>query len=221
MLAKEIISDVIPAVRPSDAGIKALNWMEIFRISHLPIVENDEFLGLISDTDIYDLNQVEDTIESHNLSLFRPYVFQNQHLYEVISLAAGLNLSIIPVLDEKMKYTGVITLYDLVHEFAKLSAVESPGAIFTLELNLTDYSLTQIAQIIEGNDAKVLSMYLNNVPDSTKIEITIKINKVEFSGIRQTFERYDYVIKSSFSDNDIIADMIEERYEEFMNYLNI
>ena len=73
MLAKDLISDVIPALKTSDSGQKALYWMDIFRISHLPIVNNKDFLGLISDKDIYDINMAEEPIGNHSLSLFSPY----------------------------------------------------------------------------------------------------------------------------------------------------
>src|SRR5512145_778024 len=99
MLAKDLISDVIPSLRTSDSGQKALYWMDIFRISHLPIVNNVDFLGLISDKDIYDNNMAEEPIGNHQLSLFSPFVTFNQHIYEVMELASELQLSVVPVLD--------------------------------------------------------------------------------------------------------------------------
>lgn len=92
MLAKFLISDIVPSLRTSDTGLKALNWMEVFRVSHLPIVNNEEFLGLISDTDIYDLNMADEPIGYHRLSLFRPYVLHEQHVYEVIEVLSRLKL---------------------------------------------------------------------------------------------------------------------------------
>ena len=99
MLAKDLMSDVVPSLKTSDTGIQALSWMDIFRISHLPIVNNNEFLGLISDKDIYNLNMVDEPIGNHRLSLFSPYVFEDQHIYEVIEVASRLKLSVVPVLD--------------------------------------------------------------------------------------------------------------------------
>ena len=80
MIAKEMISDVIPALKTSDTGITALNWMDIFKVSHLPIVNDEEFLGLISENDIYDLNMPEEPLGNHQLSLLRPYVTEDQHV---------------------------------------------------------------------------------------------------------------------------------------------
>jgi len=221
MLAKDLISDVIPSLKTSDSGQKALYWMDIFRISHLPIVNNVDFLGLISDKDIYDHNMAEEPIGNHNLSLFSPFVNFNQHIYEVMELASELHLSVIPVLDLQNQYLGVITMTDLLHYFADVSALKQPGGIIVLELNSNDYSLSQIAQIIEGNDAKVLSLYITSSTSSTKIEVTLKINRKELGSILQTFYRYNYIVKASFTDESDLNSLYENRYESFMKYLSI
>ncbi|MCA1747243.1 MAG: CBS domain-containing protein [Bacteroidales bacterium] len=113
MLAKNLISDVVPALKTSDTGEQALTWMEIFRVKHLPIVNHHQFLGLISDQDIYDLNDIAQSIGNHELSLNRPYVEDTQHIYEVIEVLSRLKLSLVPVLNAESNYLGVITQEDL------------------------------------------------------------------------------------------------------------
>lgn len=221
MLAKDLISDTVPALRTSDNGQKALYWMDIFRISHLPIVNNRDFLGLISDKDIYDHNMAEEPIGNHSLSLFSPFVTYDQHLYEVMELASRLNLTVVPVLDHNNHYLGVITLNDLLHYFADFSALKEPGAIIVLEMNIHDYSLVQIAQIVESNDAKILSVCVSSHSSSTKLEVTLKMNRTDLSSIVQTFNRYNYIIKSTFMDEDDMNSFYENRYEMFMKYLNM
>ncbi|MDF1546478.1 MAG: CBS domain-containing protein [Bacteroidales bacterium] len=221
MLAKDLISDVIPHLMTSDTGIKALIWMEIFRVSHLPIVNNDEFLGLVSDTDIYDLNEADQPIGSHPLSLIRPFVYRNQHVYEVISLVSKLNLSLVPVLNEQNHYVGCITTQKLVAHFGKIAATNEPGAIIILELNINDYVLTEIAQIVESNDAKILSLYVSSFKNSTQLNVTLKLNTSNLSSIVQTFERYNYNIKASFMEDEALEHFYDERFESFMNYLDI
>lgn len=221
MLAKDLISEVVPALKTSDTGLKALSWMEIFRISHLPIVNNKEFLGLISDTDIYDLNIADEPIGNHHLSLFSPFVTSDQHIYEIIELVSRLKLTIVPVLNKKKDYMGLITMYDLVQYVADLFALKEPGGIIVLELHQNDYSLNQISQIVEGNNAKILSMYLSSPSDSMKMELTMKINQNDLTSIIQTFERYDYTIKASFMEDEDMDSFYANRYESFMRYLNI
>ncbi len=221
MLAKDLISEVVPALRTSDTGLQALSWMDIFRIAHLPIVNNEEFLGLISDKDIYNLNMADEPIGNHRLSLFSPYVYHNQHIYEVIEIVSRLKLSVVPVLDENNHYLGLITLNDLLQRFADLSALRQPGGIIVLELNVNDYSLTEIAQIVEGNDAKILSLYVSSPEESTKMEVTLKVSKTDVTSIIQTFNRYDYTIKASYMDENDLESLYSSRLESFMKYLNI
>lgn len=220
MLAKDLISDEIPSLRTSDTAVEALNWMEVFRISHLPIVNNEEFLGLISDTDIYDLNNPNEPIGNHKLSLLRPSVRYDQHIYEIMEIASRLKLTVVPVLDYNNKFLGVVQMTEMLHYFAKLSAIEKPGGIIVLEITQNDYSMTQISQIIESNDAKILSMYVNTLPESTKLEVTLKLNITDLTSVIQTFNRYEYNIKASFMEYDEQDDLYNERYDLFMRFLN-
>ena len=220
MLAKEMISDVIPTLRTSDTGISALNWMEIFKVSHLPIVNNKEFLGLVTESDIFDLNIPEEPLGNHQLSLVRPYLHEGQHIIEAMEMASKLKLSLIPVLDSRKNYLGVITTTELLHYFADFAALKNPGGIIVLELNHNDYSLAQIAQIVEGNDAKILGTFLTSSANTTQIELSLKLNVTDLTSIIQTFNRYNYTVSGSYMKHDDEEDLLEDRYNLLMKYLN-
>jgi acetoin utilization protein AcuB len=221
MVAKDLISEVIPSLKTSDLGQTALNWMEIFKISHLPIVNNQEFLGLISDTDIYDMNQPNEPIGNHALTLYKPFVTAEQHIFEVIGLASRLKLSVVPVLDSKNNYKGVITSNDLIRHIAGISSMDQPGGIIVLEVVDRDYSLSQIAQIIESNNVKILSLYITSSPGSTQLEVTLKVNTGDLVSVIRTFERYNYDVKTWVTDNDSMDRFYSERFDLLMKYLNI
>lgn len=215
-----MISEIIPALKTSDTGITALNWMDVFKVSHLPIVNDKEFLGLISEIDIFDMNMPEESLGNHQLSLLRPYVVENQHVFEVMEVASKLKLSIVPVLDVQKNYLGVITIMELLQHFTEFSALRSPGGIIVIELNSNDFSMSQISQIVEGNDAKILSSYISSHPDSTKLELTLKLNVVDLTSIIQTFNRYNYTIRGSFMKHDDEEELLDERYDILMRFLN-
>lgn len=221
MVANDLISEIIPSLKTSDTGQTALNWMEIFRISHLPIVNNQDFLGLISDTDIFDMNKPEEPIGNHELTLLKPFVTTDQHLFEVIGLASQLKLSVVPVLDTKNHYKGVITTNDLIRHIAGISSMDQPGGIIVLEMVERDYSLTQIAQIVESNNIKVLSMYITSPPDSTRLEVTLKVSATDILALIRTFERYNYEVKTWVTTNDSIDRFYSERFDLLMKYLNM
>jgi len=221
MVAIDLISEIIPALKTSDTGQTALNWMEIFRISHLPIVNNQDFLGLISDNDIYDMNRPEEPIGNHELTLLKPFVTTGQHLFEVIGLASQLKLTVVPVLDNKNHYKGVITTNDLIRHMAGISSMDMPGGILVLDMIDRDYSLSQIAQIVEGNNIRVLSMYITSPPDSTRLEVTLKVNTGDLVSLIRTFERYNYDVKTWVTTDDSMDRFYTERFDLLMKYLNM
>lgn len=220
MLAEELISDTIPPLKTSDSGIKALNWMDEFRVSHLPIVNHNEFLGLISDTDILDLNEPAEPLGNHPLSLIRPFVFAREHIYEVLKIVAKMELSLVPVLDEHNNYIGNISQRSLIEHFSSIAAVQHPGGIIVLELNQNDYSLNQISRIVEDNDTKILSLYISEIADSTRLELTLKLNREDIRSILASFQRYNIDIKASFQQSEFSEDL-RNRFDMFMNYINM
>ncbi len=220
MIAKDLLSELIPPLKTSDTGNQALQWMEIFRISHLPIVNEKELLGLISDSDIFDLNSPDEPIGNHQLSLTTPYVFEDQHIFEVVEKVAENKLTLIPVLNNKKEYIGPITLQDLLSGLAKVTNVEKHGAIIVLEMNIRDYSLVQLSQIVESEEAKIISLYTSNSEDSTKIDVTIKINQDDVSRIISSLNRFNYIIKHTFLNSSDLNDFYQDRLDSFFRFLN-
>jgi predicted transcriptional regulator len=221
MLAKDLLSDVIPVLKTSDTGLDALNWMEVFRVSHLPIVNNTDFLGLVSDSDIYDFNKAEEPLGVHQLSLSKPYVYYYQHIYDVIEIVSRLKLTVMPVLDENKEYMGVITQSDLLHRFADLIAVHTPGGIIEFEVKQKDYSLSEIAHIIEDAEAKVLSFYVSQPEQNDRLNVTIKLNRNDIQPVLNAFDRYGYHVKTTYVGEGVNDVKARENYESLMRYLNL
>ncbi|MCK5694241.1 MAG: CBS domain-containing protein [Bacteroidales bacterium] len=220
MLARELISDVVTALKTSDSGTSALSWMEVFRVKHLPIVNHREFLGLISDSDIYDLNDPDEPVGNHNLSLQKPYVNEEQHIYEVIELLARMELTLVPVLNQEKQYLGVITQEELTRKFAHLSAMQQPGGIIEIEMNQYDYSLSEISQIVESNNGRILSLYVDSSDDNARLRVTLKINLTDLTSILETLNRYNYTVVSSHMNNEDLDEFYQDRFDTFLKYLN-
>ena len=220
MFARDLIAFDIPPLKLSDSGKKALGWMDDFKVSHLPVANNKEYIGLISDSDIYELNEKEALIKNYKMENKNIYVLENQHIYDVVKLIYREKISVIPVLSHDNEYLGAISSNHLNKLMAEVLGVNNPGGVVVLEMNLKDYSVTEIAQIIEGNDAKILSLYLRSISSAEKIEVTIKLNKKDISAILQSFERYNYFVKAVYHESEF-EDDYKDKLDSFFNYLNI
>ncbi|MDF1673223.1 MAG: CBS domain-containing protein [Vicingaceae bacterium] len=219
MVASELITYDIPPLKVSDSGTKALDWMEEFKTSSLPVVNGNKYVGLIDESDILDRNDSDETIEAYNLNFQRPLGFQNQHLFEIIGIMSENDIMVLPIVDSNEHYLGLITSETIVKEFSKAVSVNNAGSIITLEVNLRDYSLAEIAKMVESDEAKILSSFITSHSNSNKLEVTLKINKTDISRILHTFERFNYVVTASYNESEYHKDL-QDRYDEFMRFLN-
>ena len=220
MIAKDLISNAVLPLNISDTGLIAMHWFDEFKVSHLPVVGDSQFLGLISEDDIFAAGSFEEPIVNNPVQLHAISILHTKHFYEALKVFADYKLTTLPVVDEKGLYLGLITLADMVEKMAATAAVSNPGGILVLELNANDFSMVEISKIVEENDAKILSLYVNSPADSTRIELTIKLNRIDIQPVIQSFLRYNYTIKASFFESDYF-DTLRERYDLLMTYLNV
>lgn len=220
MIAIDLITYDIPPLVHTDTGEKALIWMDEFKVSHLPVLKNGNFVGLVSETHILDKMNVSENLDVLFQHLPRPFVFSNAHLFEILSKISEFKISVIPILDEHEQYLGCTSIFELMTSIANTSSMKEKGGILVLEVNEFDYSMAQIGQIVESNDAKILSSTILSDATSTKLDITLKINQEDLTSIIRTFERYDYVVKASFQNGAGTEDL-QWRYDVLMNYLNL
>jgi len=220
MIAKDLISNAVLPLKTSDTGLIAMHWFDEFKVSHLPVVNDSQLLGLISEDDIFAAGSFEEPIANNPLQMHAISILHTKHFYEALKLFADFKLTTLPVVDEKGLYLGLITLADMVEKMAVTAAVNNPGGILVLELNANDFSMIEISKIVEENEAKILSLYVTSPSDSTRLELTMKLNRIDIQPIIQSFLRYDYTIKASFFESDYF-DTLRERYDLLMTYLNV
>ncbi|WP_297090745.1 CBS domain-containing protein [uncultured Draconibacterium sp.] len=220
-MAEKLISDVIPAVTSSDNGRKALSHMDVYRVSHIPVVDDTKYLGLVSDKLVYDLNLVEVPISTALDKLNTTHAHKDQHIFELAVVMYKLKISVLPVLDVDHYYLGAITLYDLARRFANLFSLQEVGGVVVVEMNVTDYSVAQISQIVESNDVKILSFFIDRKPGANVLDVIIKLDSEELSGVVQALMRYDYNVKAIYQDRSMLNDLYQDRFDQFMKFMNI
>ncbi len=221
LIAEKLLSDGIASVNSAEIGQKALSRMDVFRVSHIPVVNENRYLGLVSDKLIYDLNITDKAIETQLDKLDTSHAHKTQHIFEVAIMMYKLKLSVLPVLDDDHYYLGAITLYDLARRFAKLFSLQEIGAVVVLEMNVFNYSMVEISQIVESNHIKILSFFLDRKPGTQTLDVILKLDKDDLSALIPAFMRYDYTVKAVYFDNSELSDLYKDRFEQFMKYMNL
>lgn len=220
MNSQKLIANEISAISIKDRGTTVLSLMSECRVSHLPVVENNTLLGLISEDDILNMNDESHTVESiiNKLSLHR--MSTENDVFEIIQQLDNNDITLLPLVSEN-KYIGSVTQASVVKALATIIAVKEGGSLIILEMKKADYQMSEISQIIESNNAKILSSYISNTADDGKISVSLKLNIDNLNAIKQTFERYDYVVSAHYQPSDSKADnTLSDRYEGLMRYLN-
>jgi CBS domain-containing protein len=219
MIANQIISNTLSPLKTSDTGEQALTMMNLFHVRHLPIVNNEQLLGIVSEEDILD-HDLNEPIGSYSLSLFRAYSFENEHIFELMGKMANYNLTVLPIVDEEENYLGLANLEEILHLFAKEYSFAEPGSIIVIKSSKYNYSMSEIARAIESEGATILSSFITNSPSKEYIHITVKINHSDASRAIAVLKRFEYEIEASFSE-EIIEDGIQDRYDSLMRYLDV
>lgn len=221
MIAKLITSTSPEPIQVSETGADILYHLDENRLQDMPVVENSRLIGSISDNDIYAFADPDLPLNKQKLTLKKDFVYDHQHLMDVLNVMTSSKLTILPVVDEKENYVGYISAASLLEKLAEILEVVNPGSIIILEINQNDYILSEIAQIVESQDAKILNLFVKNAGDTTKADVILKINTFEIQSLIQTFNRYNYIIKATYTENEKMYDDLQDRYDSLMKYLSI
>lgn len=220
MIAKNLISSQIAPLDPKDSSEQALTMMHVYHVKHLPIVDDDDnILAVVSEDDL-SRHGMTNLLSTYQPASEHYYVHDNDHLFDVLAKVAEKKYTSIPVVDERNKFIGIIEQETLLQYYADSFSFKEPGSILVLEMKDTDYSLAEIARLVEGENASILSSFLTKVNGTDKSLVTLKVNRKDISTISATLERFDYMVKSSFSEEDYVGNL-KERYDALMNYLNV
>ncbi len=220
MTAEELINQMIPPLKPSDSADKALNWMEKFRIAQLPVVDDRAFKGILTEDMIFDHLDSDKTVGDFQLIAASITALPNSHFYDVIKLAIENSLQIVPVLDMDKNFLGVISVNETAAILAKMFAAQGPGGIIVLSLAPKDYSMSEIARLIESNDARILSAFFLEENNTEQAKLTLKLNREDLTRIIATLERHSYSVVAHFQETELL-NVDKERLDLLLRYLNI
>ena len=220
MLIEELISPEVPTLLPTDTGARALFLMDEAHLTQLPLVKDNEYLGLIAENDLLDLENTDRMLDSASFSDYRPAISVTGHPFEALRIANEENLNVLPVIDASQHYLGSITRNNLLRFITVNSSLDTPGGIIILQLEPRQYSLSEIARICESEDVTIVASQMHTIAETGFMEVTLKTNKTNLEALISSFDRHEYTIKEVFGAVSG-ADDVMDRYRLLMNYINM
>lgn len=215
---KDFINNQVEPLQSNDFIVDVQNIFLDFEYTHFPIIENDVFIGSIG-RDEAEMYTSTDSINEHKYGLYRFFVREKMNWFDVFEEFSKNHTNILPILDEKNQYLGFYELDDVLHFLNETTFIKENGGIIVIEKNTNDFTFSQITQIIESNDAKILGLFIS-YSDSETTQITVKITLSNFNEIIQTFRRYNYTILSEHQE-DSYLNSLKERSDYLDKYLSI
>lgn len=219
MIANNIITNALVHLHPDDTVAQAITIMHINYVKHLPVVKNKMLIGIASEEEL--LRFDEDTsLSSLELSDIGVHAKADEHIFEIFSKMVEHKLTSIPVVDVEQNYLGLISQEDLIRHYANSFSIREPGSLLVLEVNKRSYTLSEMARIVELENASIICSFISEIPNNANVLVTLKINRNDIQSIIKAFDRYDYQIKATYAEEEIM-DNLRERYDSLMSFLNV
>ena len=189
-------------------------------VTHLPIVEAEKFIGVISEEDLLQAENDNAPLTELQQSFSDVSVKDDEHFLKAVQLAADSGLTVVPVVNEENELVGILAYNELLKFSSEFMSLSEPGGLIVLEMESNQYSFGEISKIVETNDAQITQLNTSNDGETGMMQVTIRINKPEVSDIVATFQRYDYTVKYFFGE-ELYANELRSNYDNLMNYLKI
>ena len=218
MINNNLISSQIIPLKLGGAKNTALQYMQENQISHIPVVSQGKYIGLINANLLHD-NKTELEITERNIFSIAAAKPEDQFI-RLWSMMLKNEISCLPIVNLDNSYIGCVTKPDLIRYFCQNFSTQEPGSILVLSVRRLDYSLVLLSQIVEEHNGIILSSFITEPSDENEILVTLRINKEDPQSIINHFYRHEIEIKSVFSDG-VYVDLFKDRYDEFMHFLNV
>ena len=216
-----LISHAIPDLSQQSSVGNALDKMELLKLNQLPIVEENEFKGLVFEDKLLDFPDQELRLDALPIEGRSCYVFENQHFLDALKVAQLNSSDIVAVCNTENRYLGSISVYDIANYLSSQYFVQQTGATLVLSMFERDYSLAELSRLIESNNIKILAAFLEtDSSDISKVLVTIKLNQIDFTKVASTFERFNYSIVEYYGETTNTSSDLD-RLGSFLRYLDV
>lgn len=208
----------IPVFKVEDSLEKVIRFFHDHTYSHVAVTEKDRFIGVLSEEDVENF-KIEDKIENYRYNLETFFVRRDTNWLDVLETFSRNEANLLPILGLNESVIGYYDLTDIVTVFSDTPFFTEPGGILVVAKGVKDYSFSEIAQIVESNNARFIGGFITDMQNDV-VQVTIKVGTTNFNEISQTFRRYNYNILFGNNDDQFLEDL-KQRADYLDKYLNV
>jgi len=220
MLTRDLLTQTLPHLKLQDKVYQALQMMTDEHVIHLPVAEEDKYLGLVSEEMLMHTDDENNTLAVLQPAFINVSVKENEHFLNVLQETVEHELSIMPVVNEENELLGCITKTDLLKNASDFLSLNEPGGLLVLEMEPKQYSFNELSRIIEANDTQITQLNTTTDIKSGLMQVTIRINKPDVADIVASLQRHEYNVKYYFGE-ELYENELRSNYEHLMNFLKI
>lgn len=214
----DFINNSVKPLRTTDSIADAQDLFEEYPFSHFPVLEEGVYIGCADAEDI-ELMDIDKTVNDSRYNFDRFFTRDTSIWLDVLEIFARNETNLVPVLDRNNKYLGFYEITDIIKFFHETPFLKEEGGIIVVQKGVLDYNLSEVSQIVESNNGRLLGMFISYA-DMQKVQITVKISLGGLNEIIQTFRRYNYEIISEHQE-DAYLNTLKDRSDYLDKYLNI
>lgn len=220
MLTSSLTSGNIPRIDLQDPLSKAKRLISQFKLTHIPVVSEGKYMGLVSEEELSDAPNEDMAVEELIENFIPESVADNVHFLNAVAVFGQYETNLVPVVNEDNEYLGAITTNTLLKALGNFTGASEPGGIIVLEMERNDFSISEINRIVEENNCTILHLNITTDPSSGMLSVTLQLNRIEIGNVVSTLERYDYNVTYYLGREDMEHE-IQSNYKHLMNYLDL
>ena len=213
MSVSDFMATDLVTVTPDTPIFDAVDLMKHHDIHRLPVLENGQLVGLITEgiiqeampskatsLSVYEVNYLLNKTTVRDVMIKNVATIAPDALLEdAIALMRTKNIGVLPVV-EGSDLKGIITNNDIFDAFLKITGYNSGGTRVTIQIAEDQKGiLANIAKLLADNDFSIATIVVNRVNGATIIEIQVESPAV--TTIRQALETAGYTVTNAVLTN--------------------
>jgi acetoin utilization protein AcuB len=210
MLVQDIMQAELLTILPETTLPEALRLVQRRGVRHLPVVENGNLVGIVSDRDLKRaMPSAATSLSAQELNYLLDRVTVGEFMTRgVITIAPMFpveeaarimvteKISALPV-TEGGRLVGIVTETDVLHLFAKAMGALEPSSRLDVQLGDHPAGLGEVIQIVEGAGAPISSVMTLAGRGKAK-EVVIRVATINPGAAIKALEAKGYTVRDSW-----------------------